>query len=100
LGALKMEHSATDEWAAEFDDWIYDQLQAKALPNLLDYRRRQRYAELAHPSDEHLVPLFVAMGAGQSDGEFERIHHSFSKGNISMTAYAFGTPDQLNAFAE
>ncbi len=30
---------------------------------LLDYRRQAPFAERAHPTDEHLLPLFFAMGA-------------------------------------
>jgi 4,5-DOPA dioxygenase extradiol len=34
------------------------------IPALLDYRQQAPGAVQAHPSDEHLLPLFVALGAG------------------------------------
>ena len=39
-----------------------------------------------HPTDEHLIPLFVALGAGDFA---QRLHTSISSGVISMDAYRF-----------
>jgi len=55
---------------------------------LADYRRQAPHAVLAHPSEEHLMPLFVAFGAG--GGEVERLHASSTFGALRMDAYAFG----------
>ena len=55
---------------------------------LLDYRRRAPEAVRTHPTDEHLLPLFVALGAaGGAAGE--RLHHSYTWGSIAMDAYRF-----------
>ncbi|MBX6366987.1 MAG: dioxygenase, partial [Rhodospirillales bacterium] len=39
-----------------------------------------------HPTEEHFLPLFVALGAG---GRAERLHSSTSMGALRMDAYAF-----------
>jgi aromatic ring-opening dioxygenase catalytic subunit (LigB family) len=59
---------------------------------LIDYRRRAPHSELAHPTEEHLLPLFVAMGAGTSDDEKRghSLHRGWTYGSLSMAAYSFG----------
>ena len=50
-----------------------------------------------HPTDEHLLPLFVAMGAGGAQGV--RLHHSYTYDVLAMDAYAFGEPQTLAPLA-
>ena len=54
---------------------------------LADYRARAPHAALAHPTDEHLMPLFVAYGAGAKPA---RLHSSATFGSLRMDAYSFG----------
>ncbi len=63
-----------------------------ALEELLDYRRLAPFAQTAHPTDEHLLPLFVALGAGaDSDtGRGQSLHRGWTVGSLSMAAYSFG----------
>ena len=44
-----------------------------------------------HPSDEHLLPWFIAAGAGGRDAGARRLHDSVTHGCLGMDAYAFGT---------
>lgn len=46
-----------------FSAWVWEALQAGDLAALLDYRARSPQAARAHPTDEHLLPLFFALGA-------------------------------------
>jgi 4,5-DOPA dioxygenase extradiol len=80
------DHRNAAPWAREFDDWIAGRVEAGDAEALLDYRARAPHAVEAHPTDEHLLPLYVAMGAG---GKGARIHASFTHGALSMAAYAF-----------
>jgi len=73
-------------WSSEFSDWMHAALLARDDAALADYRRRAPGAAQAHPTDEHLLPLFVAYGAG---GAAERIHRSTTFGSLRMDAYAF-----------
>ena len=43
-----------------------------------------------HPTDEHLLPWYVAAGAGGRDAVPLRIHDSATMGSLGMDAYAFG----------
>jgi len=50
-------------WSAEFDAWAADCIERRAFDELVDYRRRAPALEFAHPTVDHLAPLFVALGA-------------------------------------
>ena len=77
-----------------FRDWFADRTAAGDWPALFDYRRQAPFAELMHPTDEHLLPWFVAAGAGGGDAAGRRIHASFTHGDLGMDAYAFGAAAQ------
>ena len=73
----------------EFTDWLAARLASRDIPALLDYRRQAPGAVQAHPSDEHLLPLFVAFGAGGDDAAVERFHAGIDDYVIAMDAYSF-----------
>lgn len=79
-------HKDVAPWARDFDDWFAARVTAGDEAALLDYRARAPHAVEAHPTDEHLLPFYVAMGAG---GDGKRIHASFTHGALSMAAYEF-----------
>ena len=81
-------------WAKQFDDWLGDALEAGRLDDLLDWETKAPNARRAHPSPEHFLPLFVAMGAAgfgqdQKGAEALRLNQSFSLGGLSMSAFKF-----------
>lgn len=80
-------------WAKEFDEWFFQKLTEGALDELLDYRRLAPHAAVAHPSDEHLLPLYVALGAGLEGSKVQArsLHRGWTWGSLSMAAYGFGS---------
>jgi 4,5-DOPA dioxygenase extradiol len=52
---------------AEFDDWGRRALAAQDVDALLDFERKAPAGRQAHPRTEHFAPLFVTLGAAQSD---------------------------------
>ncbi len=74
-------------WARDFRDWVVDKLAADDETALHDYRRRAPNAVRNHPSDEHLLPLYFARGAG---GDFSVAHQGFTLGALGMDIYRFG----------
>jgi 4,5-DOPA dioxygenase extradiol len=76
-------------WVSDFGTWMNTQLHDRQRDALLDYRRQAPHAERNHPTEEHLLPLFVAMGAAGDDAKAERIHASFEHGVLAMDVYAF-----------
>lgn len=53
----------TPQWASEFDAWSAEILDRRDVDALLDYRKRAPGAAIALPTQEHFVPVLVAMGA-------------------------------------
>jgi 4,5-DOPA dioxygenase extradiol len=77
-------------WAAAFSDWVAAQIEVRNIDGLLDYRERAPEARRAHPTDEHFLPFFAALGAGGADEPATRLHRSFTYGALAMDVYAFG----------
>src|SRR5438270_13933440 len=50
-------------WSAEFDAWAAEALARSDLDALLDYRHQAPALGYAHPTVDHFVPLFVALGS-------------------------------------
>jgi 4,5-DOPA dioxygenase extradiol len=70
-----------------FAQWADKALVEGRRDDLLAYRERAPFARENHPTEEHLLPLFVALGAG---GErVEKLHQSTEFGILYMNAYAF-----------
>ena len=78
---------------AAFAAWMWDALEAGRVEDVLDYRRRAPFGAAQHPSEEHLLPLFVALGAGGVDAPARRLHASTNYGVLRMDAFAFGGAD-------
>jgi 4,5-DOPA dioxygenase extradiol len=76
-------------WVKAFTDWVHERVTAGRLDELLHYRTLAPYAADNHPTEEHLLPLFIALGAGQGVAG-QRVHSSTRNGVISMDTYAFG----------
>ena len=79
-------------WVAAFAEWVHEKIEAGAVDDLVNYRALAPHAADNHPTDEHLLPLFIALGAGGANGSVagRRIHTSTRSGVISMDTYAFG----------
>lgn len=76
-----------EPWARAFRDWMIEKLAANDETALHDYRRQAPNAVRSHPSDEHLLPLYFARGAG---GDFSIAHQGFTMGALGMDIYRFG----------
>lgn len=76
---------------AQFSAWMHDAIERADIDALLDYRARAPYARDQHPTEEHILPLFTALGAG-TDGGTQRLHRSAEHAILRMDAYGFGLP--------
>ena len=75
--------------SAAFRRWFAERSAAQDVEALFDYRRQAPHAADMHPTDEHLLPWYVAAGAGH-EGPALRVHDSVQVGCLGMDAYAFG----------
>jgi 4,5-DOPA dioxygenase extradiol len=75
-------------WAKAFNDWMAERVAAGAIDELLAYRERAPSADRSHPTDEHLEPFFVALGAGGLPAR--RLELGFVLGSLGMDSFVFG----------
>lgn len=85
LAAYRSGDDTVPEWAEAFQSWLSETVRGGDPEALASYRTHHGDARLAHPRDEHLLPLAVAMGAGGSG----RVLFEGFEGAIGMAAYAF-----------
>jgi 4,5-DOPA dioxygenase extradiol len=83
-------------WVRDFSLWMKQRLQDNDRDAMLDYRAQAPTGARNHPTEEHLLPLFVAMGAAAGGGDnakpavrAEILHDSFEYGILAMDMVAF-----------
>ncbi|MEZ5966133.1 MAG: class III extradiol ring-cleavage dioxygenase [Planctomycetota bacterium] len=54
------------QWATTFEAWLRDRLSRGAVDDLVAFRHEAPDLQLAHPTDDHFVPLLVALGAASA----------------------------------
>jgi 4,5-DOPA dioxygenase extradiol len=86
--AARMTGAATPDYVQTFADWVHTHMAARDVPGLLAYRE-QLSGQRAHPTDEHLLPLFTAWGAAGTDAQPEAFFRGISDHAIAMDGYRF-----------
>ena len=56
-----------------FSDWVASAIAEQRIDDLLDWAQRAPGAARAHPTPEHFLPLFVALGAAGEGAHSERV---------------------------
>lgn len=88
----RMDHSARVV-SQEFDDWLQATLSLRDPAERSE--RIQRWAEApsaraAHPREDHLVPLFVALGAAEDEASACVYHEEGFFGGVTASSFRFG----------
>ena len=81
------ENEDVPAWVQEFRAWLVDALARGDVEALLDYRARAPHAVRNHPTDEHLLPLYVALGAAGRDATADRVHDDVTFGVLGMDVF-------------
>ncbi|CAJ94613.1 Aromatic ring-opening dioxygenase, catalytic subunit, LigB family [Cupriavidus necator] len=103
-GGRRDQHGPQAEpYVEAFRDWMAEALD-EALASgdtsrIADYRAQAPYARRAHPTDEHLLPLFVALGAalgpqaasgaGPAPASVSRVADEVTYGVLAMDSFVF-----------
>jgi len=77
-------------YAVEFAHWIRQAVTGADVDALLDYRLHAPHAERAHPTQEHFLPLLMALGASHEAEAAQVIAGDMSYGVLSMESYVWG----------
>lgn len=83
-------------YVAPFRAWVQDKIAQRDVAALLNYRALAPFAVECHPSDEHLMPLFVALGAGDFGNPAVQVdyfagelsHYTLAMDNVVLTGPA------------
>lgn len=79
------------EWARAFDAWVANLLADAEMEDLLAWRQKGPEARRAHPTPEHLDPLFVVAGAASLyDHAVGFPVRGFEHGTVSRRCVQFG----------
>jgi 4,5-DOPA dioxygenase extradiol len=98
IGSGHMTHNLRDwsrgagapaPYAREFQAWVFEKLNDRDTESLVDYRSRSPHGAQAHPTDEHFLPLFFALGAAAEKAKPERVYDAIDSGVLAMDAYLF-----------
>lgn len=89
LASIKWNSKETEEWALEFDNWLIEKVENKDMPALFSYRASAPYSRRAVPSEEHIIPLFIAMGSGMDKNKPKLLHRSYEYGTLSYICFEF-----------
>ncbi|HEY0597147.1 class III extradiol ring-cleavage dioxygenase [Sphingopyxis sp.] len=76
-------------WVTDFTDWIAERMAAGAVDDVLHSVERAPHGTDNHPTPDHILPLYVVMGAGGASLNAERLHQSVTYGLLAMDVYAF-----------
>jgi 4,5-DOPA dioxygenase extradiol len=83
------ENSTTvKSYAKEFRDWIVNKIEIGDINSLINYKIKAPYLRQNHPSEEHFLPLLVALGSS-TNHIGESLHNEFMYGNLSMDTIIF-----------
>jgi 4,5-DOPA dioxygenase extradiol len=93
LGALDWDGgvpgAAPPAWSAAFADWLSERIEAGDADALVNWLKTGPSARMAHPTDEHYLPLLVALGAAGEGARGETLHAAYTYGSLAMHAYRF-----------
>lgn len=76
-------------YALSFQQWVNAQLLSGDIEALSRYRETSADGVRAHPTPEHFLPLFVALGAAGDNAMVERLFDGFEGAALALDAYRF-----------
>lgn len=86
------QHIDDPQYAQTFADWVADAVAHGDVDALVHYRERAPYAVRAHPTEEHFLPLLVALGASHANEPRRLVEGGMTYGILSMDSFGFGLP--------
>ncbi len=82
----KIDAEALD-YVSKFADWMGEKIALNDIEALINYRAQSQYGLRAHPSEDHILPLFVALGAAR--GKPIRYQPETTYGILAMDTYVW-----------
>lgn len=77
------------DWAVEFDEIVKKNVEDNNPTPLIEYQKLGRLATMAHPSNDHYLPLMYTLGLRHEKDNLQFFNDSFDLGSISMRSIIF-----------
>ena len=90
LYEIQQSDAKPEAYAREFAVWVRTAVQARAVQPLINYRTEAPHAARAHPTQEHFLPLLVAIGTLQDGDTLQLLDGGITHGVLSMESYVWG----------
>lgn len=84
------ENAQPFDWAVEFDAIVKKSIEDNNAKPLLEYQKLGQIATLAHPTNEHYLPLLYILGLRDNSDQFQFFNDSIDMGSMSMRSVVFG----------
>lgn len=81
--------NAEPDWVKSFGDWVNQALAEGRVDDLVNYRSLAPNAARNHPTEEHFLPLFVALGAAGKGAHMAQLHTSVTFSVLRMDVFEF-----------
>ncbi|MBP7353166.1 MAG: dioxygenase [Comamonas sp.] len=98
VGSGSMTHNLRDfvtgqsggrlDYVQPFSRWIEERIAARDTAALLDWLEQAPQARRAHPTDDHFLPLFFALGAGGPGTTASYLSREVQYGMLAMDSFA------------
>jgi 4,5-DOPA dioxygenase extradiol len=89
MAASQGRTDTTPPYVRRFADWVHGRMTRREDEALLAYRTNEPSGRRAQPRDEHLLPLFTALGAAGPDARPVAFHRGVDEHVLAMDSYEF-----------
>lgn len=87
---IERDRASDLSYVGAFAHWVRQRVMSKDIEALLEWAQLAPHAKRAHPSDEHLLPLLIALGAVQAQEDAHWLNDEIQFGFLAMDAVAWG----------
>lgn len=90
LGMVQWDANAKPfDWAVEFDELVKKSIEDNNPTPLIEYQKLGKLATMAHPTNDHYLPLMYTLGLRDPKDEFQFFNDSLDMGSMSMRSVLF-----------
>ena len=75
------------DWAIEFDEIVKSKLNSQDFQSLVNYEQLGSIFQLAHPTNEHYLPMLYTLGLADKTEEVKYLFEGFQFGSASMRCF-------------
>ena len=74
-------------WAIEFDELVKAKLNSQNFQALVDYEQFGKISQMAHPTNDHYLPMLYTLGLADKTEEVKYLFEGFQFGSASMRCF-------------